>query len=439
MFGAGLSEGILNHGLHAAWRSGLLCVDSADPKLQASLGPGLGQVAAKLGQPAGTKLSFALQLRKSPELRLNPGRGVELLVKELLLRLTMVPPDGKLNQTLVAADLAVGVKPWIDPTGNTVALDLTNVAINSLEIQNADGTPAALQLDPARLQRFISTVAIPALNTKLSGTVLSPAVLNVLSYQVELKSVVIGAANLAAYVNAYSLTPGSDKGAPETVLVHSPGQAVGPEVIRVLVRGSDNRTPAGLLRFKRRLDGAAWSEPAYGGRVDVTTPAGVHRLEIAAVDHDGNADPTPLMLTFKVDSVMPQLAITSRPETLLETDSASVTFAGRDDRTPDSQLQYTAQLLRVPDGGGSPQVVASKLMGPGERTAAFGALADGVYSIRIAVADAVGNVTSEDVGFVVAMTGGCSLGAAPGSSGGAPGAPLLLLALAALLWTRRCA
>ena len=59
-----------------------------------------------------------------------------------------------------------------------------------------------------------------------------------------------------------------------------------------------------LFRIGRdhRIDGGLWSEPRFGGAVDVKAVAGVHRVEIAAVDHAGNIDPTPLAL--KVGSLV---------------------------------------------------------------------------------------------------------------------------------------
>jgi MYXO-CTERM domain-containing protein len=185
------------------------------------------------------------------------------------------------------------------------------------------------------------------------------------------------------------------------------------------------------------MDGGAWSEPSYGGRIDVTTYGGAHVVEIAALDHDGNLDPSPLQLPLRVDTNMPQLVITEQPEPMLETDSATVGFAARDDRTPTGRLVYTAQLYRVPDGGGNPALLQSRILRPGQLSVTFADLADGVYNIRVIVADGVGNVTSQDVGFVVAAEGGCSL--TPTGSGGGPGAPtgLLVLALVAVLFIAR--
>ena len=37
------------------------------------------------------------------------------------------------------------------------------------------------------------------------------------------------------------------------------------------------------------------------------------QVEVAAIDHDGNIDPSPIQLKLIVDDVMPQLMITSRP------------------------------------------------------------------------------------------------------------------------------
>ena len=126
---------------------------------------------------------------------------------------------------------------------------------------------------------------------------------------------------------------------------------------------------------------------------------------------------------------MPQLVIVRRPDSLVNGDSVEVEFAGRDDRTPPEKLRFTVQLFHVPDGGGMPEMVQTLELPPAERSVRVDDLPDGVYKIRVVVADGVGNVTSQDIGFVVVGEGGCSL------SGGAPptALPLLLLLLSLIV------
>ena len=443
MFGAGLSEAMLNQALHAVWSGGMLCLSSADPKL-ATMAQGLGKLSSALGQPQGTQLGFALRMLDPPRVRMSLQQGLELRLSKVMLKLTLTPPTGPAGEVIVNASLTVGGIPWINPSGNVLSLDLRTVNVGQLELTGKDGQPAPIQLDPARLQRFIATVAMPVLRERLGEMPLSASVINLQSvladlngFQgklglVELKSVQVKDGYLAAYIDGHILEPSSDTSPPETQLVESPGAAVGPQVLRLTVSGQDNRTPSSLLQYRARVDGGQWTEARYGGRIDVTVNGGTHVVEVAAVDHDGNEDPTPLQLPVTVDDVMPQLVITSRPDSLVEDDTVEVEFAGRDDRTAPEQLKYTAELYRVPDGGGMPELVQSVDVPAVERAVTMADLPDGVYKIRVIVADGVGNVTSQDVGFVVATEGGCSVSGSPQAM-----LPTLLVLLALAVFRRR--
>jgi hypothetical protein len=437
MFGAGLSEAVLNQGLHAVWRSGKACVDSRSLALP-TVAQGMDKLASALGQPAGTQLGFTLRMLEPPRIAVTPQSGVELQARALELALSLTPPDGPAGGALIRTDLAIGGIPWIDPAGNMVSLDLRKVAFNKLEVLGQGGAPSPLKLDPARLQRFISTVAMPVLRERLASAPLTASVVGVLDYLVELKAFQAHQGYFSAHVDVHHLVANGDKGAPETQLVEGPDGEVGPQVLRLVVGGVDNRTPSALLRYRARVDDGTWSEPSYGGRVDVTVVGGAHVVQVAAVDHDGNIDPSPLVVPVRVDDVMPQLVITSRPDSMVTEDWVEVTFAGRDDRTPADKLTYTVELLRVPDGGGMPEVVRTVAVDPRVRAARLEGVPDGVYTVRVIVADGVGNVTSEDVGFVVAADVGCSL--APARSLPRPllsGAFLLLLPLILRIRRRR--
>lgn len=436
MFGAGLSEAVLNQGLHAVWRSGKACVDSASLTLP-TVAQGMGKLASALGQPPGTELGFTVRMLEPPRITVTPQSGVELQARSLELALSLTPPGGQPGGALIRTDLAIGGTPWIDPAGNMVSLDLRKVAVNKLEVLGQGGAPSPLKLDPARLQRFISTVAMPVLRERLASAPLTASVVGVLDYLVELKAFQAHQGYFSAHLDVHRLVANGDKGPPETQLVEGPAGEVGPQVLRLVVGGQDNRTPSALLRYQARVDDGPWSEPSYGGRVDVTVVGGAHVVQVAAVDHDGNIDPSPLVVPVRVDDVMPQLVITSRPESMVTEDWVEVTFAGRDDRTPPEKLTYTVELLRVPDGGGMPEVVRKVAVDPTVRAARLEGVTDGVYTVRVIVADGVGNVTSEDVGFVMAADMGCSLSAARSLPRLPLGALLLLLPLMLVRAIRR--
>jgi hypothetical protein len=295
-----------------------------------------------------------------------------------------------------------------------------------------EGSP--IDLDPARLQRFIDDVVLPFLQQKLAAAPISPSVFNVLSFQVELKQIQVADGNLRAYVDGHKLATSGDDTPPDTWLTLRPGPVVGPQVVRLRASGADDTTPTALLRYRARLDRGPWSKPAYGSQLSVTASGGTHVVEVAAVDHQGNADPTPTVAILRVDDVMPTLTITGRPDHITAEQIIEVGFTGSDDRTPAGRLVFTAKLFRVPEGGGNPAEVTSRTLAAGATSVSFGPLADGVYKVRVIVADGAGNVTSRDVGFVVDARTGCN---AAGSA--APLTALLwLLALAGLLLARRC-
>jgi len=425
MFGAGLSEAVVNQGLHAVWRSGMLCITSADPRL-ATVAQGLEHLASSLGQPKGTKLGFALRLLEPPRVRMTLAGGLVLVLNKVSLSLSLTPPTGPAGEVGIDTSLMVGGIPWIDPGSNMLTLDLRQVAIGQLELRDKGGEASPLQLDPARLQRFISTVAMPVLRQRLASMPLTASVVSVQTFQVELKSVQVKDGFVAAYVDGHALKPTGDKSPPETLLLQGPPPQVGPQVVRFTVAGQDNLTPSALLQFRANVDGGEWTEPSYGGWIDVTVHGGSHLIQVAAVDHDGNIDPSPLAVTLLVDDVMPQLAISSRPDSLVTSDAVELGFDGRDDRTPPEQLRFTVELYRVPDGGGMPELVRSVSVPALSRSVRLEDLTDGVYKARVIVADGVGNVTSQDVGFVVAAEAGCSMARQTSCR---PLLPLLMLAL----------
>lgn len=427
MFGAAVTETLLNRGLFRVWQSGLLCLDS-DALGISMLSDGLAKLGPMLGQPPSTKLGFGLRLAKAPRLRMSKNAGLELVVEGLAVELRLTPAGAATQKVALTASLSIAVTPWIDPTSNSVALDLHHVGLESLAFQGAKASPLAL--DPARLSRFLAEVIVPLLRSRLSQTQLSPSLINVKGAVVGLSSFSVADGYLAVQLDAFMPKATGDSTAPDTLLRQGPGALVAPQVLSVQVEGRDNRTPTALLRYQYRVNGGSWTAPTYGGRLEVVAEAGVSSIEIAAVDEDGNIDSTPLNLPLMVDDAAPSLTITSRPGSLVTDTSATVSFSAVDDRTSWPAMTTTAQLLRVPDGGGLPTVVSHVTVPAGQRSVSFNALQSGVYKIRVIVADEAGNVTSEDIGFAVELASGCS--SLPGTPGSLPFVGLTLLLLAAI-------
>lgn len=207
-------------------------------------------------------------------------------------------------------------------------------------------------------------------------------------------------------------------------MVERPAAVVAPQLMRIVVSGTDNQTPTGLLRYRARVDGGPWSVPKYSRRIDVAVKGGPHTVEVAAVDLDSNTDPNPLVVQVMVDDWSPGLQVLSQPEPLLRSTTAEVTLSTSDDLTPPERIAVQGELYRVPDGGGAPELEATQPFKQGAQSVRFDDLKEGVYKLRVIVRDEAGNVTSEDIGVVVQLDSGCA--AAPGR----PALPLGLLLLA---------
>lgn len=432
MFAAGVSESLINAGLHAAWRSGLLCLDSdslAQQKPQ--LGAAISGMGLVLGLPDTTQLGFAVRLVQPPRARLSERGGLTLELEGAQVKLFMTPADGPAGQVTLAADLAVSAAPAIAPVSGAVVLDLRDLAVSALQVTGQEG--ATLPLDPARLERFLRTVALPALQQKVAGLELSPSVLSFREYLIELTALRVGDGFIAAYLDAFEQRTTDDRTPPETTLVNGPEGLVSPQLAAIYVAGTDNETPPGLVRYAYALDGGAWTAPRFGRRIDAALAAGEHTIAIAAVDLQGNRDGSPLTLTFEVDAEPPEVQIVSAPPELVTDGEAAVRFAGRDARSPEGALSFKVELLGLPEGGGAPVVRDAQPFARGVSSARFTAIPNGVYRIRVTVQDEAGNVTSADTGFVVEH-GGCSV-----ASGAAPLAlwPALLCGLVAFALRRR--
>ena len=432
MFGVGVSQQIINQGLHAAWRSGMLCVDS-DRLTSPLLSENMGKLAPALGMPKGTYMAFSLRLLAPPKVTMSSGGGMALKLDPMLIRMVMTPPGGPKNEVIVNTGMTVAVTPWINPGDNSVSLDVKSMDIARMEIQaGADKKAKSLALDPARLNRFLSQVALPVLKQKLSEWPISPSVIAVSSFLVELRKIDVGNGYLAAYVNGYKPVLGNDKTRPDTGLRGDLPTLVGPGVLRLKAKGTDDQTPANLLRYQARVDRGKWTVPAYGGRLQVAVSGGQHIVEVAAVDQDGNTDLSPVVYMVSVDDQAPQLSFWDKPEPVVADSQITVKFDGRDDRTADAKLMFTAQLYRNNPENGQNELVEHQTLGTGVRSATFTLPDDGTYRLRIIVKDEAGNVTSTDAGFLVDQRGCSVSGAAAGDM-----APAFMLTALLLLVVRR--
>ena len=429
MFSVALSEALLNRGLHAAWQSGRLCLDSStlsDPAIRQRL----LELGPTLGLSNATSLGFSVCFARPPSAQLNSATGIRLAISGMHVVMRLDGAAGSPQQAVIDADLAVSARPWIDPVANSIALDLYSATIHRFQVEG--GAQHGLVFDEAKLERFVTAIVLPLAQRQLDQHQLSPSLIEAGRFLVALKHLAFGDRFIVAHLDAYRIEHTADRQGPDTLLVEGPGSpAIAPGMLRLLVSGIDNLTPPTLLRFAARVDGGAWSAPRYGSRVDVAVGQSSTVVQLAAVDGEGNWDPSPLQLPLVVDAIAPTITVTARPDQVLDHDAPSVAFRASDDRSSPAEIALRGLLFRIPDGGGEALELADQPLAPSAQTLGFSGLADGIYKIRIIATDRAGNTSSRDVGFLVEVGLGCQVG-----TRSAPPTLLWLLAFLAFL-TRR--
>jgi hypothetical protein len=411
MYAVSFSEGLINRALHATWRSGMLCIDSSRLELP-EIAETVENLSPTLGLAPGSRVSFQVTPLKPPLVQFSQRDGARLMFDDLELRLQLSGgAEGPSGSLQLRASFSVAAIPTLEQTTNSLGFTLGSVGVRQLQIGQPGQPPSPLQLDPARLQRFISDVVLPLLRRQIERSQLTPSVVQAQSYLLALRNVFVADGYVSLQGDAHRPSAVTDRTPPDTQLLEAPKSLVGPQILPLKVSGVDAQTPSALLRFQVRVDGGAWSKARFGGSVDVVAHGGQHQVEIAAVDLQGNADPTPLTVSLIVDDISPEVQVTTQPADLINEEQFSVSFIARDDRTPPGSIRFTSELIRVQDEGGALEVIERRELARGTNTAQFSAPGEGLYRARITAHDEAGNVGSKEVGVIV-QDAGCTAGPA---------------------------
>ncbi|HMJ33998.1 MAG TPA: Ig-like domain-containing protein [Baekduia sp.] len=143
--------------------------------------------------------------------------------------------------------------------------------------------------------------------------------------------------------------PPADTTAPDTTITSAPATPSSATSATFAFSGSDNVTPAGSLTFECSLDLAAWAACAspknYSGLA-----VGNHNVRVRAKDAAGNVDASAASFSWTIvaqDTTAPDTTITSGPDGLSLSTTASFTFTGSDNVTASDALTFACSL----DGG----------------------------------------------------------------------------------------
>jgi Big-like domain-containing protein len=169
-------------------------------------------------------------------------------------------------------------------------------------------------------------------------------------------------------------TTAPDTTAPETAITGSPPSPSNSTSASFSFTGTDNETPQPAIAFQCRLDSQAPAAfgPCSSPKAYTGLSQGSHTFEVRASDAAGNADATPASYTWTVDTVAPQVTITSGPSGL--TNDSTPTFAFSSEAGASLQCRVDNGTFAACS---SPHTT--------------GALADGAHTFEVRATDAAGN------------------------------------------------
>jgi MYXO-CTERM domain-containing protein len=418
----------VSRAIYEAWRGGMFSklLDGVAPSIELSS----DGIAQKLGLPGGTTVDLSINVARPPLARFgrNGVGSVRLELSDLGVTATITVPGAAPAVLDVKVDAYAAASVGLAPASGALQLGLDDLTIERLEVV---GGEQQINVDPVRLHEFVRAVVTPMLAETLSGIEIAPALQAAEGFFTIARSVTTDKGWLRVAADMFRPDP-TDETAPQTSMEDAP-YLVSPAMTRFHVSGTDDTTPPELLRYRVRLDGTELGEgPEFMAVVKVSAEQGPHQLEVWAVDLNGNEDRTPVVHSFYVDGLPPELELVDAPAQVSGKRAGRVTWKASDDRTKDEDLATSWTLEKMVDGRA--EVVASADFTPGLRHMDLPEL-DGntLYVLRVIARDEAGNVTSVDHGFSVepGNAGGCS------ASGGAGSASLILLGIAFLLVVRR--
>ena len=174
-----------------------------------------------------------------------------------------------------------------------------------------------------------------------------------------------------------------DTVAPDTAIATHPQSLSNSDEASFEFTGSDSGG-SGVASFQCRKDGGSWSGCA-SPQTYSSLAEGAHSFEVRALDTAGNADGSPAQFGWTVDTVAPDTAIATHPQSLSNSDEASFEFTGSD-----SGGSGVASFECRKDGGSwsgcaSPQT--------------YDSLAQGAHEFEVRAIDKAGNVDSAPSSF----------------------------------------
>ena len=138
------------------------------------------------------------------------------------------------------------------------------------------------------------------------------------------------------YIDEVMIEIDPDTVAPETTIISGPADASCITTTSVTISWSGSDNYAGTLTYSYKMDGNEWSlfDPATSISFD-NLFEGTHIVSVKAQDQAGNEDPTPVVRSFMIDSLVPVISGIQADPTI---DSAIITWTTNEPAS--SQIEY---------------------------------------------------------------------------------------------------
>ncbi len=429
--------GLLNKGFYTFWRRGLLCL--SDQHVRA-LGAELDfdTIGALLpGFPPGTEFSFEFGMEDYPRMRPHDSDNsqVSFHFSGVTIDLHGDRPDGTRNTLHVEIDMSAIGTVGINPTTNAIYAQLDGALIERMVMEDERKVVGA-GFDVARITQMVHDHILPKLLKEMGPVPLSGPTFALGEYAVLLRQMTTNDAYMSAGIDLFKI-PSEDTGVPETTIDSYPTNIVNPRDSVIYVNGTDKEIPSELLQYVVTINGeAAAANFVRAYRVGEAGKTDSYLFQVAAVDLNGNVDPTPQEVVVTVDGIAPQLVISGLRIRKASEGPAQINWSMSDDLTDASALTVRVEIYEVedPTDALSTRLIRTMELAPGT-TAATVELDEpgGLYRVEVHASDEAGNDSESSMLLTVPTSGGCSVGG--GGSGG--NAALFLLALGLLVVRRR--
>ncbi len=174
-----------------------------------------------------------------------------------------------------------------------------------------------------------------------------------------------------------------DTKAPDTQITAKPAALVNTATAKFEFSGADPGG-SGLGSLQCRRDAEDWTS-CTSPRSYSALAEGPHDFEVRAIDIAGNADPTPAVFNWTIDSKAPDTAIETKPAALTSSATADFAFSG-DDGAGSGIASFECRR----DGGA---------WAPCTSPQQYSALAEGAHSFEVRAIDQAGNADPSAAAF----------------------------------------